>query len=79
MKTSYSWDEFKDIDWMELMPIFLPIGIIMTLLAAIALIDLFRHRHERDYVLLWTLIIILLSIIGPIVYFIIGRRGAGQR
>ena len=79
MKTSYSWDEFKDIDWMELMPIFLPIGIIMTLLAAIALIDLFRHRNERNYVLLWTLIIILLSIIGPIVYFIIGRRGAGQR
>lgn len=74
MQLHYEWDEFKDIDFMSILPIILPVIAIGLILVLTALIDLYRHRKTRKNVLLWTLIIIFVNTLGPILYFVIGRK-----
>jgi len=74
MKLHYGWNELKDIDFMSILPIILPVIAIGMILVLIALIDLYRNRKTRKNVLLWTLIIIFANTIGPILYFVIGRK-----
>ncbi|MES1041933.1 PLDc N-terminal domain-containing protein [Peribacillus simplex] len=78
MKLHYGWDEFKDIDFMPILPIILPVIAIGMILILIALIDLYRNRKTRKNVLLWTLIIIFANTIGPILYFVIGRKDSDR-
>jgi hypothetical protein len=54
--------------------ILLPILIIQLLLLVIALIDLIRGGETQGPKWMWVLIIVLVNIIGPILYFVIGRR-----
>jgi predicted cobalt transporter CbtA len=74
MEVHYGWNELKDIDFMSILPIILPVIAIGMILVLIALIDLYRNRKTRKNVLLWTLIIIFANTIGPILYFVIGRK-----
>jgi 4-amino-4-deoxy-L-arabinose transferase-like glycosyltransferase len=70
----YGISDFKDIDIMAFLPIILPIILVGTLLVLIALIDLYRHRKTRKNALLWMLIILFVNTLGPILYFVIGRK-----
>jgi hypothetical protein len=74
MQLHYGLNDLKDIDFMALLPIILPIIVVGTLLVLIALIDLYRHRKTRENVLIWTLIILFANTLGPILYFVIGRK-----
>ncbi|MBO0997916.1 PLDc_N domain-containing protein [Bacillus sp. SD075] len=74
MELHYGWNELKDIDFMSILPIILPVIAIGLILVLIALIDLYRNRKTRKNVLMWTLIIIFANTIGPILYFVIGRK-----
>jgi 4-amino-4-deoxy-L-arabinose transferase-like glycosyltransferase len=74
MQLHYGLNDFKDIDFMAFLPIILPIIVVGTLLILIALIDLYRHRKTRKNVLIWTLIILFANTLGPILYFVIGRK-----
>ncbi|TVX80152.1 PLDc_N domain-containing protein [Peribacillus simplex] len=74
MELHYGWNELKDIDFMSILPVILPVIAIGLILVFIALIDLYRNRKTRKNVLLWTLIIIFANTIGPILYFVIGRK-----
>lgn len=74
MELHYGWNELKDIDFMSILPVILPVIVIGLILVLIALIDLYRNRKTRKNVLLWTLIIIFANTIGPILYFVIGRK-----
>lgn len=74
MELHYGWNELKNIDFMSILPIILPVIAIGMILVLIALIDLYRNRKTRKNVLLWTLIIIFANTIGPILYFVIGRK-----
>ncbi|CAH0300347.1 PLDc N-terminal domain-containing protein [Peribacillus sp. Bi134] len=78
MKLHYGWNELKDIDFMPILPIILPVIAIGMILILIALIDLYRNRKMRKNVLLWTLIIIFANTIGPILYFVIGRKDSDR-
>ncbi|MFE4243577.1 PLD nuclease N-terminal domain-containing protein [Peribacillus butanolivorans] len=78
MQLHYGWDEFKNIDFMSFLPIILPVIAIGFILVLIALIDLYRHRKMRKNVLLWTLIIIFVNTLGPILYFVIGRKDSDR-
>ncbi|AMM91744.1 PLD nuclease N-terminal domain-containing protein [Peribacillus simplex] len=78
MELHYGWNELKDIDFMSILPIILPVIVIGLILVLIALIDLYRHRKTRKNVLLWTLIIIFANTIGPILYFVIGRKDSDR-
>ena len=74
MQLHYGLNDLKDIDFMAFLPIVLPFILVGTLLVLIALIDLYRHRKIRKNVLLWTLIILFVNTLGPILYFVMGRK-----
>lgn len=74
MQLHYGLNDLKNIDIMAFLPIVLPIIAVGALLVFIALIDLYRHRKTRKNVLVWTLIILFVNVLGPILYFVIGRK-----
>ena len=59
------------------LPLLAPLVIIELTLVVIALVDLIR-REEVKYIPKWgwALIILLINLIGPILYLIIGREEA---
>ena len=59
-----------DIPWALIAPIIL----LQFILLLVALIDLVRIPATNGPKWLWALIIVFGNIIGPIVYFIVGRR-----
>ena len=56
------------------LPILLPIFIIQLILLIIAIIDLVRIEKTNGPKWLWVIIILFVNLIGPILYFVIGRR-----
>ncbi len=79
MKWHYGWDEIKDIEFLSFLPIILPLLVIDLILIIIALIDLYQNRYTRENILIWVLVIIFMNTIGPILYFIIGRKDRDDR
>lgn len=51
-----------------------PILIIQSILLIVALVDLTRIEKTNGPKLLWIFIILFINIIGPILYFVFGRR-----
>ncbi|MBJ8097735.1 PLDc_N domain-containing protein [Bacillus cereus group sp. N11] len=74
MQLHYGLNDLKNIDLMSILSIILPVIAVGALLVLIAFIDLYRHRKIRKNVLVWTLIILFINILGPILYFVIGRK-----
>ncbi|MER2169435.1 Phospholipase_D-nuclease N-terminal [Paenisporosarcina quisquiliarum] len=74
MQLHYGINDLKDIDVMSFLPIVLPVILVGFILAMVALIDLYKNKKSRNNVLIWTLIIIFGNTIGPILYFVIGRK-----
>ena len=62
--------DFSSIPW----ELILPIIVIQLILLAIAIIDLIRIPSTNGPKWLWALIILFINIIGPVLYFIVGRR-----
>ncbi|WP_075620288.1 PLD nuclease N-terminal domain-containing protein [Paenisporosarcina indica] len=60
----------NDIPW----GIIAPILIIQLILVVVALIDLVRVLHTNGPKWVWAIVIVLVNIMGPIVYFIFGRK-----
>jgi len=48
--------------------------ILIMILPLIALIDLLRSHFANNDKLVWTIIVIFVVVIGPILYFTIGRK-----
>ena len=51
-----------------------PILIIQVVLLIVALLDLVKQEHTRGPKWMWAVIIIFINFIGPVVYFVIGRK-----
>ncbi|WP_251554030.1 PLD nuclease N-terminal domain-containing protein [Neobacillus muris] len=51
-----------------------PLLVIQAILLIVALIDLIRIHATNGPKWVWAIVIILVNIIGPIVYFIFGRK-----
>ena len=79
MKLHYGFDEISQLDWASILPILLPFLLVGSILILIALIDLYRHRNRRANVLMWTIIIVFFNTIGPVLYFMIGRKDVNTR
>ena len=61
-----------------LLPFLIPLFIIEVGLIVAALLDLTKRQHVRgENKVVWVLVILLLGVIGPIVYFIFGRETDG--
>ncbi|WP_368505386.1 PLD nuclease N-terminal domain-containing protein [Alkalihalophilus sp. As8PL] len=54
--------------------VILPFFIIQLILMVIALVDWFKIEKTNGPKWMWLFIIVLVNIIGPILYFVIGRR-----
>lgn len=60
-----------DINWALLLPLLL----IQLTIQIIALIDLFKQKEmDKTKKIIWLVVILLLNILGPILYFAIERR-----
>jgi len=57
----------------ELLPFLIPILLLQLVLIVVALIDLARRERTRGPKWLWVLIIVFVNLIGPIIYFVVGR------
>lgn len=60
----------QQINWAIIMPII----IIQLILTIVAIIDLIRIEKTNGPKVLWVLIILFINLLGPILYFVIGRR-----
>ena len=62
--------------FLKFLPFIIPILILQLALMIIALVDLARREvtRVRGPKWLWIVIIVLGELIGPIVYFIVGRK-----
>lgn len=60
----------------ELIPLLIPIVILQLILIVVALLDLSRRAQTRGPKWVWVLVILFVNLIGPIVYFAIGREEA---
>jgi hypothetical protein len=59
---------------MEYLPFIIPILLVEWALMIAALIHVLRHNNYRfGNRILWIIIVIVLQIIGPIIYFTIGK------
>ena len=61
---------FDTIPW----GIIAPILVIQFVLVVTALISCIRQEHTNGPKWLWILLILFINILGPILYFVIGRR-----
>ncbi|WP_042142103.1 PLD nuclease N-terminal domain-containing protein [Paucisalibacillus sp. EB02] len=59
-----------EIDWALIAPIL----IINVILLLVAIVDLIKVKETNGPKWLWAIIIFLVSILGPVLYFILGRR-----
>lgn len=62
------------IELAQNMGIVAPIIVIQLILMVIALVLCVKAKKTRGPKVMWILIIILLNIVGPIVFFLFGRR-----
>ncbi len=58
----------------QYIPFLIPVVIIQLTLLVVALVDVLRREHTRGPKWIWILVIVLVNFIGPIIYFVIGRK-----
>jgi hypothetical protein len=56
------------------LPFLIPVLIIQLGLMITALVDVIRREHTRGPKWVWVLVIVLVNYIGPIIYFVAGRK-----
>lgn len=61
-------------DLQQYIPFLIPVIIIQLGLMIAALVDLIRREHTRGPKWLWVLVILVVNYIGPIIYFVAGRK-----
>ena len=60
--------------FLQLLPFIIPLVLLQLILIIVALVDLVRREKTRGPKWLWVIVIILGELIGPIIYFIVGRE-----
>ncbi|MGO9179889.1 MAG: PLD nuclease N-terminal domain-containing protein [Candidatus Limnocylindrales bacterium] len=62
----------------RVLPLVLPLVILQLVLMVLAAVDLFRDERHVRWVSkpIWALVIVFVNIVGPLVYFFIGREDA---
>jgi hypothetical protein len=58
----------------DIIPFLIPIVILQLGLLVAALVDLARRERTRGPKWMWAAVILLVSFIGPIAYFMLGRE-----
>ena len=59
----------------DALPYLIPLFVLEIALLVIAVIDIDRRQYVTgNNKLIWVLVVVLISIIGPIIYFVFGRK-----
>ncbi len=58
----------------QYLPFLIPILILQLGLMVAALLDLLRRERTRGPKWVWLLVILFVNLLGPIVYFVVGRK-----
>jgi len=59
---------------MEYLPFLIPVALVELILMLTALVHVLRHKKYRfGNRILWIIVVVFFEIIGPILYFTIGR------
>ena len=62
----------------KMLPIIIPLGVVQLVLMVVALVHVIKNpKCKVGNQVLWVIVILLVNIIGPILYFIIGK-GEGE-
>jgi len=61
-------------EFMEMLPMLAPVFLVWLILLAAALKDLLRRESTKGPKWVWFLVVICFSILGPVVYFLLGRE-----
>ncbi len=61
-----------DINW----GLIAPLLIIQLLLMVLALVDLSKAEQTNGPKIVWVFVIVILNLVGPVIYFLFGRRKA---
>jgi DMSO reductase anchor subunit len=64
----------NNVDINSILPYLVPILAIQLGLMIFALVDLIRRERTRGPKWVWALIIVFGELIGPIIYFVLGRE-----
>ena len=63
-----------EMETSKLILVILPILVLQLILMITAIVSLVKQEETQGPKWLWAIIIVLLNIVGPILYFIIGRK-----
>jgi len=64
---------------MEYLPVLIPLFIVQFGLMITALVHAVKHpKYKTGNMIIWVLVILFVNIIGPVLYFIIGRGEAEE-
>ena len=58
----------------DLLPLLIPIILIQLGLMIAALVDLIKRSETQGPKWLWVVVIVFFNLVGPIVYFVVGRK-----
>jgi hypothetical protein len=58
----------------EMLPFLIPVILLQLALLVAALVDLAQRERTRGPKWVWVLVILFVSLIGPILYFTLGRE-----
>ena len=65
-------NNFEDLK--EYLPFLIPLAVLQLGLMIAALVSIFRHKeYKTGSRAVWVIITLLISIIGPILYFVLGK------
>jgi hypothetical protein len=59
---------------MRLLPLLIPLFLIQLGLMIAALLDLIKREKTKGPKWMWVVIIVFVNMIGPIIYFVLGRE-----
>lgn len=58
----------------DILPILIPVIAVQLILMITAVIHVLKHPHYRmGNKVIWILVVLLIQIVGPVVYFAVGR------
>jgi hypothetical protein len=61
-------------EWTKYIPLLIPVILLQLGLMIAALLDLLKQPRTRGPKWVWAIVIVVVNIIGPIVYFVTGRE-----
>jgi phosphotransferase system glucose/maltose/N-acetylglucosamine-specific IIC component len=59
---------------MRLLPLLIPLFVVQLGLMIAGIIDLVKREKTKGPKWMWVIIVVFVNIIGPIIYFVVGRE-----